>query len=117
MKAAICTTTGEKVDLHFGKTSTFYIYEIHGPKKELMEKRTTGEAYCPGEVKTEDKDHVYDQDKLQSIYELLIDCDALYTVSIGDTPGRKLKAMGIDVRLCHCPLDLIPTCNGNCNPA
>ncbi len=109
MKIAVCTSDGNKVDLHFGKTSTFYVYEIEKGEKNFIDKRDVG-AYCS----SENKDHGFKIDKFEMTYQALKDCKKLYTASIGDTPKLKFEEKGIEVKLCSCDIDSIPTCSGNC---
>jgi hypothetical protein len=114
MKVAICSSNGVNVDLHFGKTSTFYIYEIAGGAKEFIETRDI-DAYCVAEeFPTSDPDHKFEQEKFDPVYKTISDCKKLYTVQVGDTPKLKLEEKGITVQLCSCPIDEIPTCNCKC---
>jgi predicted Fe-Mo cluster-binding NifX family protein len=46
MKVAICSSDGTKVDLHFGKTNTFHIYNFEGGKKSAIALREI-EKYSP----------------------------------------------------------------------
>lgn len=111
MKVAICTTDGAEVDLHFGKTETFYIYEVKGGGQTLVEKRNV-ESYCS--CGDEPVAHDFDKPKFDKIFETIKDCDKLYTVRIGDAPLQKLQEQGMEVKLCSCAVDSIPTCSGNC---
>ena len=115
MKAAICTTDGSKVDLHFGKTSIFYIYEIEKDAKTLLEKRIV-EKYSPSKEHLIESNisHIFDPKKLEFICNTISDCKKVYTVSIGEIPKQKLATKGIEVQLCNCPIELIPTCSGKC---
>ena len=113
MKVAICTSNGKHVDLHFGKTSTFYIYEIDHQTPVFQEKRDV-EAYCPqADIKPTDQ-HAFNVDTFQNVYQALEDCERLYTVAIGDKPKAELRNKGMRIYLCNCPVDNIPTCEGKC---
>jgi nitrogen fixation protein NifB len=109
MKIAVCTSDGNTVDLHFGKTSTFYVYDVENGDKNLLEKREVG-AYC----NSENKEHGFMVDKFEVAYQALKDCKKLYTASIGDTPKFKFEEKGMEVKLCSCEIDAIPTCSGKC---
>lgn len=117
MKIAICTSNGSDVDLHFGKTDTFYIYQIDNGIKSLLDKREV-EKYSPVKefLKDTGDTHKYDSIKFEFIYNTIKDCKKIYTVSIGEVPRQKLDDKGIEVQICNCPIDLISTCNGNCKP-
>lgn len=115
MKVAICSSDGIDVDLHFGKTSEFYIYNIHGGHKTFLEKRGL-EKYSPTEefLSGLSSDHEFDSNKFDAVYKALSDCKKIYTVSIGAVPSEKLKEQGMEIQLCSCPISSIPTCSGNC---
>lgn len=115
MKVAICSSNGSHVDLHFGKTSNFYIYELSKKEKFFIDKRSVGK-YSPVKkfLREEGESHPFDQKKFDAVYNVIGDCKKVYTVSIGEVPKKKLHEKGIEVQLCNCPVDLIPICGGNC---
>jgi nitrogen fixation protein NifB len=113
MKIAICSSNGEKVDMHFGETASFYIYEVEGKRKSFVEKRFTS-PYCETGPRAKNQQHAFNNDKIESIYNVIKDCNKMYTVAIGEKPGEELKQKGISVQLCNCNVDMIPTCDGNC---
>jgi len=94
MKIAVTTTDGEKVDLHFGETKTFYVYELSGDTSmKFLEKRATY-GYCV------DKDnHQFRRDRLDRVYEAIKDCQVLYTAKIGEMPQEKLSDKGLQVNV------------------
>lgn len=115
MRVAICSSDGSNVNLHFGKTNTFYIFDIEHNLISLMEKREVGK-YSPTEkfLRESGESHTFEQEKFDLVYHTISDCRKVYTVSIGDVPRQKLSEKGITVQLCDCPIDSISTCNGNC---
>ena len=115
MKAAICSSDGIQVNLHFGMTNVFYIYRIEHGERELLEKREV-DNYSPSEsfLKETEKNHPFDAGKFELIWRTISDCDRVYTVDIGELPEKKLAEKGIKVQRCACPVDQIPTCKGNC---
>lgn len=117
MRIAVCTSSGSDVDLHFGKTTTFYIYEVEKGRKTLLAKRKV-EAYSPSAefLKESEGSHAFDPSKFELAFAVISDCRKLYTLDIGDEPASKLKEKGIEVQLCDCPIEKIPTCSGKCKP-
>ncbi len=115
MKAAICSSDGSHVDLHFGKTSVFYIFEIENGLKTMIGKRSI-DKYSPSDIflKEGNESHVFDRQKFDKVYEVISDCEKIYTTTIGEVPRKNLEEKGISVQLCNCPIDMIPTCKGNC---
>ncbi|NBC84338.1 MAG: hypothetical protein GVY19_13295 [Bacteroidetes bacterium] len=96
MKIAVCTSAGFRVDRHFGKTSTFYIYEIVDGYKQFIEKRHI-DSYCSDERMQRMPEHPFNRSKLEAVYEVLKDCKKLYTEAIGDVPKQHLIKKGIEV--------------------
>jgi len=114
MKVAVCTTDGADVDLHFGKTSTFFIYETNGGGMTLIDKRGV-EQYCGSdEFLNNDGSDKFQLSKIEKIYSVVKDCEKIYTVKIGDKPLEELAEKGIAVQTCSCAVDSISTCGGNC---
>lgn len=114
MKVAVCTTDGAEVDLHFGKTSTFYIYETNGGGMTLFEKRDV-EKYCSSdEFLNDDGSDTFQLAKIEKIFGAIKDCEKLYTVQIGDKPMKELMEKGLRVQKCSCAVDSISSCGENC---
>ena len=114
MKIAITTTDGKKVDQHFGKATSFSIYEMEADKITLLETRKV-ESYCEqenGEVV--DPNHEFSDNRFSRVYEQIKDCSVLYTQQIGDKPGEVLKTKGIKIQPCACDIEQIPGCSGKC---
>lgn len=91
MKIAITTSDGKQVDTHFGKAKVFHIFEIKQGKINLLEKRSTT-AYCSSV-----EGHPFREDKFEAVYEVLKDCQILFTKKIGDVPAEKLREKGLEV--------------------
>lgn len=117
MKLAICSSNGSHVDRHFGKTEALYIYNIENNVPVFLEKREV-HIYSPSEkfLKETGENHPFDPEKLGELYDAVNDCDIIYTVDIGEAPAQKLMEKGIKIKLCSCPVSMIPTCSGKCKP-
>lgn len=83
-RIAVASKYGMLVDLHFGHTTSFAIYQGAKGNFSLVEKREVGQ-YCNG---VEDDPQ---KDKILSAFQ---DCNALLVLRIGPTPEKKLKDQG-----------------------
>jgi predicted Fe-Mo cluster-binding NifX family protein len=97
MKVAVCTSDGKKVDLHFGRTDSFYIYEFNGSELELSEVRDVT-RYCKGFASA---DHKFQTDKFNRIYDAIQECQTMFTVKIGDAPKAALLEKGLKIVECE----------------
>ena len=114
MRIAVTTTSGVKVDQHFGKARSFSIYDVKANDVKLIETRMVN-SYCKSDTEEmPDKDHKFSGDRLSMVYERIKDCEKVYTLQIGEKPEAALKAKGIIVQLCSCNIDKIPGCSGKC---
>lgn len=115
MKIAVTTTDGINVNQHFGKAEDFYIYDLVGGTATFLNKRNV-QSYCETDEKGDavDPDHDFSLDRFSLVYEVIKDCEKLYTQQIGDKPLEKLIDKGIKVQKCMCGIDSLPTCSGNC---
>jgi len=104
MKVAVCTSNGNKVDLHFGKTENFYIYEMEEFNIAQLEIRST-EKYCAGYA---DSDHKFQFDKINNIFDTLKDCEVLFTEKIGDAPRAAFMYKGISIVECNMGVSRLP---------
>ena len=97
IKVAVSTTVSSGlVDLHFGHTDIFSIYEVDPDTLyvQFLEKRTVRESYCKGP----ECDLPEGQEGLlKHIIDLLRDCQFLLTRRIGIVPAKRLKEAGITV--------------------
>ena len=114
MRIAVATSNGEKVNQHFGKATSFNIYDMEGDSLKLVEKREV-QSYCECENgEPVDPNHKFSTNRFTLVQEKIKDCKKLYTVQIGDKPRKQLEIVGIDVQLCSCDISKIPDFSGNC---
>jgi predicted Fe-Mo cluster-binding NifX family protein len=104
MKVAVCTSNGNEVDIHFGRTENFYIYEVENSNIAQLEIRST-EKYCAG---YSSPDHEFQYDKLNNIFETIKDCEVLFTVKIGEAPKAALEYKGIKIIECEAVVSKLP---------
>lgn len=90
-KFAVASKSGINVDLHFGHTDEFYIYEYKGGEVRFKEKRNV-EKYCSGSEFCGEK-----EDKISKTIATLSDCDGVIAMRIGESPKVRLKDKGIKV--------------------
>ena len=114
MRIAVTTTDGVKVNQHFGKATSFTIYDIKDDRLKMVDLRQV-ESYCECEGgEPFDPNHKFKQDRFSKVKEIIEDCEKLYTLQIGDVPKEQLEIVGIAVQECKCAIDKIPTCKGEC---
>lgn len=111
MKVAICSTDGITVNQHFGKAEKFMIFEIIGCGMSLVGQRKVA-PYCK---EANEEGHTYNEDNLNRVYNVLSDCECLYTSNIGEKPLAEIEQRGIKVQVCNCPIKDISTCGSKCN--
>lgn len=109
LKVAVASTDGKHVNQHFGMAEHFSIYEV-GLGVTLIENRK-----CE-KLSTGDPKHAFDPVKFDKIFAVLKDCKKIYVADIGKVPEAELKARGMEVIRCQCPIDQIGTCGGKCQP-
>lgn len=89
MQIAVASRTGQDVDLHFGQTEAFAIYEVDEqdiyPQGVVMV-----EKYCSG-----DPNHTSHEIRFAAIAKALEGCRAVVSVQIGDMPLSALTRAGI----------------------
>lgn len=88
LTVAVCTRTGGRVNLHFGKTKEFAIYETSRSGIRFLGIRKAGN-YCQGGFG--------DDDALSGIVDTLSGVEAILCAKIGNRPRRDLAAVGITV--------------------
>jgi nitrogen fixation protein NifB len=114
MRIAVTTTSGVKVDQHFGKAQSFSVYDVKADELELVETRMVN-SYCAcSEDEMPATEHKFSDDRLSMVYKRIKDCDKVYTLQIGEKPKEALKAKGIIVQPCNCNIEQIPGCSGKC---
>lgn len=113
-RIAVTTTNGEKVDQHFGKATSFNVYDVEDGALKMVDLRQV-ESYCECENgEPVDPNHSFEQDRFYKVKEAIKDCEKLYTLQIGEVPKQNLEIVGIAVQECKCTIDQIPNCNGEC---
>ncbi|NJN28094.1 MAG: hypothetical protein HC819_20045 [Cyclobacteriaceae bacterium] len=110
MKVAICSSNGISVNMHFGKTSTFYIYDFRGEERIFLEKREV-RPFSQGKFFYLDdaRFHPFNKDHFAQVYATICDCELICTSCIGHTPKRKLSEKGHKIHECKGPITNIPT--------
>jgi nitrogen fixation protein NifX len=78
MKVAFTTKTGVMIDLHFGQTDSFQIWEVGPEAASLLETVTIG-AHGTDE-----------EDRIAARANVLTDCAIVYTMQIGGPAAAKL---------------------------
>jgi predicted Fe-Mo cluster-binding NifX family protein len=115
MKIAVTTTDGNKVNQHFGKAENFYVFEIIDNNLKSIEVRGVEPYSKSGSDSFNNSDIHYSLDSITVIYNVIKDCDILYTQQIGEKPLRSLNELGISVKLCNCSVDSLINCEGKCS--
>ncbi|MBU0632347.1 dinitrogenase iron-molybdenum cofactor biosynthesis protein [bacterium] len=83
MNIAFASTTGEKIDQHFGWSKSFYMYKIDKEKIEFIE------------VVDSSLEPEGEQEKLNYKIQTLGDADIMYCTQIGPTASKMVQASGI----------------------
>lgn len=107
IKVAVATTDGKQVNEHFGKAESFAIYTVDQTVTHIEDRS------CE-KLSTGDPQHAFDDAKFNRIADTINDCSKVYVADIGAVPEAELKARGLEVIRCQCPIDQIATCGGKC---
>ncbi|MGD2034406.1 MAG: NifB/NifX family molybdenum-iron cluster-binding protein [Bacteroidales bacterium] len=91
MKIAVTSTDRKHVDTHFGKADTVYVFHIDRSGIKYLEKREI-EKYC-----SDNPLHAFRAKEFDKVYEVIADCEALYTQKIGVIPARMCRVLGLKV--------------------
>lgn len=95
MKVAFATTTGSRIDEHFGRAGTFAIYNITAKGAEYLELRKVAEGDLDTEVVvTRGMGSIHD-DALSSKIAKLADVKIVFFTEIGGPSAAKLVRAGI----------------------
>jgi len=86
LRLAVASKEGLAISEHFGHAKQFLIYEVNSDSCELVEKRQV-EHYCLGNHSS--------QTAMAGILEAIKDCHAVFVAKIGDSPTKKLNAIGV----------------------
>jgi nitrogen fixation protein NifB len=88
-KIAVTSKHGKLVDLHFGHTSDFLVYQVTGDDFRLLEKRQVPK-YCSGATGCDEG-----EEAKEAIASTLSDCDAVLTMRIGHHAQERLRRHGV----------------------
>lgn len=83
MRVAFTSKTGEMIDLHFGQTESFHVWEI-GPEEACFMETVRVEEHGDDE-----------EDRISARANILSDCAIVYTMKIGGPAAAKLVARKI----------------------
>jgi nitrogen fixation protein NifX len=83
MKIAFTSTTGERIDQHFGQAESFQVWEVGPDEARFLETVSVGKH---------DDD---EEDRIAARARLLSDCAIVYTMQIGGPAAAKLVARKI----------------------
>jgi len=87
-RIAAASTDGKTINEHFGKSSSFLIYEIGKEGWTYVEKRIVTPLNCESE---------HTEESLVSTVEAFKDCTAIVVVKIGSPVKRAFEINGISV--------------------
>lgn len=99
MLIAVATSTGQEVDLHFGKASIFAVFEVDQQTSHALKKVEVAQ-YC-----TSDPNHTEHEQRFSAIAEALSGCRAVVCVQIGDLPRMSLAKAGIQSFIAQGPVE------------
>jgi len=95
-KIAVTSKHGKLVDLHFGHTSDFLVYQVAGDDFRLLENRQVPK-YCTGATGCDEA-----EDNKEAIASALSDCDAVLTMRIGHHAQERLLRHGVrSIETCY----------------
>jgi predicted Fe-Mo cluster-binding NifX family protein len=102
MKIAVTTSDGLNVDGHFGRGGCFYIFRKTSNGIDFLETRTI-------HLKNHLNNLVDDDQNFQVVYNIIKDCNAVYTANIDNERLRLLNQKGIITYLYEGDInDLVP---------
>jgi predicted Fe-Mo cluster-binding NifX family protein len=87
-RIAAASTDGKTINEHFGKASSFLIYDIGKESRTFVEKRGVMPLNCESE---------HTEESLASNIEALRDCTAVVVVKIGGPVKRAFEINGISI--------------------
>jgi nitrogen fixation protein NifX len=95
MKVAFATTSGVRVDEHFGRAAKFLIYEFTGEGYKKVEERIfSGEARDAAVENTKGMGAEHDA-AVEAKVEKISDCKIIYMTNIGGPSAARLGRKGI----------------------
>jgi predicted Fe-Mo cluster-binding NifX family protein len=99
MLIAVATSSGQDVDLHFGRASHFTLFEVT-EQSACRLKDVEVAQYC-----TSDPDHTEHEQRFSAIAKALNGCRAVVSVQIGDLPRVSLAEAGIQAFTAQGPVE------------
>ncbi len=99
MLIAVATSSGQEVDLHFGKASVFTLFDVTEQSASRL-KEVEVAQYC-----TSDPNHTEHEQRFSAIAKSLEDCRAVVCVQIGDLPRMSLAEAGIQAFTAQGPVE------------
>jgi predicted Fe-Mo cluster-binding NifX family protein len=94
-KVAFASTDGAYVDQHLGMSDMFYICEIQGGSYGAFEKRRHAR----------NSQRCHNNENFENIYELLKDCDAVFSMKIGQSAADYLIKKNLRVFEIHAKIE------------
>jgi nitrogenase cofactor biosynthesis protein NifB len=91
LQFAVSSKDGSIVDLHFGHTKVFFIYEYKNGEVTLQEKRNV-ENYCSGMEACAEN-----WNRLEAVVGTIADCNGVIAMRVGNAPERELYNKGVGV--------------------
>ena len=99
MLIAVATSSGQEVDLHFGKTSIFTLFDVTEQSACRLNEVEVAH-YC-----TSDHNHTEHEQRFSAIAKSLDGCRAVVCVQIGDLPRMSLAEEGIQAFTAQGPVE------------
>ena len=96
MRAALATTDGKVINEHFGRAEAFYIVDIDSSGRCFRERRETAPLCAAGG---------HEDEAMESLIDLLSDCDAVLVSRIGPGAERALARHGVTAYEIPIPVD------------
>lgn len=95
MKVAFATTTGSRIDEHFGRAGRFAIYDVNAQGASLVELRQVAEGDLDTEVVVTRGMGTLHDDAVATKIDKLADVRIVYFTEIGGPSAAKLVSRGI----------------------
>ncbi len=95
MKVAFATTTGSRIDEHFGRAGMFAVYDVTSEGAELLELRRVADGDLDIDVVTTRSMGSVHDDALATKIDKLADVKIVYFTEIGGPSAAKLVRVGI----------------------
>jgi lactoylglutathione lyase len=97
IRMAVASTTGTKIDQHFGQTEAFYVFDVTAAGAVEVDRREVAVNALPNEGSRE------------TIIRILADCKTLLAEKIGNGPRPMLAKAGIEPVDQYAHKDVLPS--------